>query len=50
MNHPDAVTGDHSGVPFPTTIEPLLARGAEFLTAAFQARRFSHRSAAVLLR
>jgi hypothetical protein len=37
MNHPDAVTGDHSGVPFPTTIEPLLERGTQFLTAALQA-------------
>jgi hypothetical protein len=37
MNHPDAVTGDHSGVPFPTTIEPLLERGTQFLTTAFQA-------------
>jgi hypothetical protein len=37
MNHPDAVTGDHSGVLFPTTIEPLLERGTQFLTAALQA-------------
>ena len=31
------MTGDHSGLLFPTTIEPLLERGAEFLAAAFHA-------------
>jgi hypothetical protein len=36
-NYPDYVTGDQLGVEFPTTIEPLLARGPSFLTEAFRA-------------
>ncbi|MET0660781.1 MAG: hypothetical protein ABW110_21775, partial [Steroidobacteraceae bacterium] len=36
-NHPEYVVGDQLGVAFPTTIEPLLARGPEFLTEAFRA-------------
>lgn len=37
LNLPDSVRGDQLGVPFPTTIEPLLERGATFLTEAFRA-------------
>lgn len=37
MSGPDWVTGDELGTNFPTTIEPLLDGGAEFLTTAFQA-------------
>lgn len=39
MNYPDAVIGDQLGLPFPTTIEPLLEQGADFLTRAFHATR-----------
>jgi hypothetical protein len=37
MNYPDSVIGDQLGLPFPTTIEPLLDQGVDFLTKAFQA-------------
>lgn len=36
-NYPEYVVGDQLGVAFPTTIEPLLQRGASFLTEAFRA-------------
>ena len=34
---PQSVPGDQFGLPFPTTVEPLLALGPSFLTAAFRA-------------
>lgn len=36
-NYPETVVGQQLGVAFPTTIEPLLQRGASFLTEAFRA-------------
>jgi hypothetical protein len=36
MTHPESVKGGQTGLMFPTTIEPLLAMGAEFLTDAFR--------------
>ena len=36
MQYPTSVPGDELGLPFPTTIEPLLEQGADFLTKAFQ--------------
>lgn len=35
--YPDRVAGQHLGLEFPTNVEPLLAQGADFLTAAFHA-------------
>jgi hypothetical protein len=37
LNHPDMVVGGELGIPFPTSIEALLAGGADFLTTAFRA-------------
>jgi hypothetical protein len=36
MTYPESVTGGQTGLAFPTTIEPLLAQGADFLTRAFR--------------
>jgi hypothetical protein len=35
--HPPAVSGEHTGVSFPTSLDNLLAQGAGFLTRAFHA-------------
>jgi hypothetical protein len=37
MNHPDMVVGGELGISFPTSIEALLAAGADFLSTAFRA-------------
>ncbi len=37
MTHPTSVAGDHLGIHFPVSVDPFLAMGADFLTAAFHA-------------